>query len=84
MPFARLSLTEFVLPISRNAKTCTVSKAFEAGNISEKWSQTTDGKTIASKLRRANLTDFERFQVLVNKKQKALAVRQEVKKISAK
>lgn len=84
MPFARLSLTEFVVPIARNAKTSTVAKAFETEKIAERWSQTTNGKSIAAKLRRANLTDFERFQVLVSKKQKSLAVKQEVKKLSAK
>jgi large subunit ribosomal protein L14e len=84
MPFTRLSLTEFVIPVARNAKSSKVAKAFHAEKIAEKWQETTDGKSIAAKLRRANLTDFERFQVLVAKKQKSLLVKQEVKKLAPK
>lgn len=84
MPFARLSLTEFVIPVARNAKSSKVAKEFQAAKIAEKWQETTLGKSIAAKLRRANLTDFERFQVLVAKKQKSLLVKQEVKKLAPK
>lgn len=84
IPFARLSLTEFVIPVKRNQSSANVTKIFAENEIIKKWEASTAGRSEASKLRRANLTDLERFQLLVSQKKKSLLVRQEVKKLKAK
>ena len=81
MPFARLSLTEFVLPIKRNQKSAAVAQVFDAEGIVAKWNETTAGKRIAARLRRAELTDFDRFKLMVAQKKKSLAVKQQLKKM---
>lgn len=84
IPFTRLSLTEFVLPVKRNQKSAKVAEKFKAGQISEKWSESGKGKQQVARLRRATLTDFERFQLMVSQKKKGLAVRQELNKLKPK
>lgn len=84
IPFARLSLTEFVLPLKRNQKSAKVSEKFQTEQISEKWSESGKGKQQAAKLRRATLTDFERFRLMVSQKKKGLTVRQELNKLKPK
>jgi large subunit ribosomal protein L14e len=57
-----------------------VSKKWAAADIDAKWAATSWAKKIAAKNRRAALTDFERFQVLVLKKQRRYAVKKAVAK----
>ena len=42
-------------------------QAFEAAEVAKKWEQTSWAKKLAARLKRASLTDFERFVVKVNK-----------------
>ena len=48
MPFNRISLTEFVLPIKRNQKSQKVAKAFDDNEIVKKWNGSVAGKRVAS------------------------------------
>jgi large subunit ribosomal protein L14e len=75
MPFKRLSLTEYVIPIKRNQKSANVGKVFDAEGIQAKWEESSFGKRRLARLRRATLTDFERFQVMMQKKQMGLKLR---------
>ncbi|OMJ87055.1 hypothetical protein SteCoe_11296 [Stentor coeruleus] len=84
MPFSRISLTEFVLPIKRNQKSANVAKSFDEHEIIKKWNASHAGKHVASALRRASLTDFERFKLMVAQKKKSLLVKKEMKKIKPK
>jgi large subunit ribosomal protein L14e len=84
MPFSRLSLTEFVLPIKRNQKSKNVGKSFDENEIVKKWSGSAAGHHHSSSLRRANLTDFERFKLMVAQKKKSLALKRELKKLKPK
>lgn len=61
IPFTRLLLTEFVLNVHRNEKTKKVQEEFDKEEILKKWNESTHGQRTAKKLRRATLTDFERF-----------------------
>lgn len=77
----KVSLTELVLPnFPRGARTGVVHKKWAAAEIDAKWAETATAKRLAAQNKRAALSDFERFQVLVLKKQRRLAVR----KIAAK
>ena len=84
MPFSRISLTEFVLPIKRNQKSQKVAKAFDDNEIVKKWNSSVAGKRVASSLRRASLTDFDRFKLMVAQKKKSLVLRKELKKLKPK
>lgn len=71
----KVVLTPLVLEkLPRGARTATVNKKWAAADIDSKWAATSWAKKLAVRQRRANLTDFERFQVMVLRKQKRLAV----------
>lgn len=67
----RLSLTDIKLPLAgRNPRQKQLTKLFDEADVMNKWEATSWAKKRAAKLRRANLTDFERFQVMVLRKQR--------------
>jgi len=66
--FKRMALTDFRIRINRSARNKVVAKALETEKIKEKWEQTSDAKRLATRAKRANLTDFDRFKVMVLKK----------------
>lgn len=77
----KVVLTPLVLAnLPRGSRTSTVHKKWAAANIDGEWAATAWAKKLAARKTRANLSDFERFQVLVLKKQRRYAV----KKIAAK
>ncbi|QEU59409.1 Rpl14b/Rpl14a [Kluyveromyces lactis] len=73
-------LTPLTFTVPRGAKSATISKKWAAAGVSEKWATSSWAKKIAQRERRAALSDFERFQVLVLKKQKRYAVKKAVAK----
>ena len=78
---AKVTLTPIVLPnLPRGARTGTVTKKWAAADIDAKFAATPSAKKAAIRQKRASLSDFERFQVMVLKKQRRYAV----KKIAAK
>ncbi|ODV59805.1 60S ribosomal protein eL14, partial [Ascoidea rubescens DSM 1968] len=62
-----------VSKLTRGSRSPTVAKRFKADDIAKKWAATSWAKNIAKKERRVQLTDFERFQVLIYKKQRNFA-----------
>lgn len=77
----KVVLTPIVLPnLPRGARTGTVAKKWAAADIDAKWAATSWAKKLANRQRRADLTDFERFQVLVLKKQRRYAVKKAIAK----
>ncbi|CCF57981.1 hypothetical protein KAFR_0D03330 [Kazachstania africana CBS 2517] len=68
-------LTPLAFALPRGARTATVSKKWAAAGVSEKWAASSWAKKIAQRERRAALSDFERFQVMVLRKQKRFAVK---------
>ena len=81
MPFTRFSLTEFVIPVKRNQKSSNVAKVFDAQGVLAKWQESITGKKIAARLRRAELTDLDRFKLMVAQKKKSTVLRQQLKKV---
>lgn len=72
---AKVVLTPLVLPnLPRGARSTVVAKKWAAAEIDGKWAKTSWAKKLASRSKRAQLSDFERFQVLVLKKQRRFAV----------
>lgn len=73
-------LTPLAYNLPRGARTATVSKKFTAAGVAEKWAASSWAKKISQRERRIALTDFERFQVMVLKKQKRYAVKKALAK----
>lgn len=66
-------LTPLTFTLPRGAKTSTVAKKWTASEVSQKWAATSWAKKIAQREKRTSLNDFERFQVMVYKKQQKYA-----------
>ncbi len=66
----RVTLTDIVIPIARGVKTAALKKVVEEKKVSENFLTTSLGKRQAKTNRRAELTDFERFKVMVLKKRR--------------
>lgn len=73
-------LTPLTFALPRGARTATVSKKWAAAGVCEKWAASSWAKKIAQRERRAALTDFERFQVMVLRKQKGYTVKKALAK----
>lgn len=65
IPIARLQLTRQVLKIGRGARTGAIRKTITKENVAQTFAKSTLGQHYASQQRRENLTDFERFKVVV-------------------
>merc|ERR1711862_1038647 len=74
-PIRRLQLTKVKIPLNRSARSGAVQKAWKAQKVDEKWAATRPAQNMVTKEKRANLTDFDRFSVMINRKQRAFAVR---------
>ncbi|CCK68317.1 60S ribosomal protein eL14 KNAG_0A06610 [Huiozyma naganishii CBS 8797] len=77
---SQIVLTPLTFSLTRGARTSTVSKKWTAAGVSDKWAASSWAKKIAQRQRRATLTDFERFQVMVLRKQKRYAVKKTLAK----
>ncbi|KAK6203238.1 60S ribosomal protein L14 [Scheffersomyces amazonensis] len=78
---AKVVLTPLVLAkLPRGSRTGVVHKKWAAAEIDSKWAATSWAKKLAAKERRSQLSDFERFQVLVLKKQRRFAVKKALAK----
>ena len=83
-PLSRLTLTRLRIPILRGARTGTLRKAAAAFELEKKWTETQACKKLARGTTRGNLTDFERFKVMVLRKQRGYVARRFHKRASAK
>lgn len=80
--FRRLALTKFVIHIPRGAGATAVAKALAKHDTVAKWSETTWAKKLQTKKTRAELTDFERFKVMVAKKEVLCAHRRRLDELT--
>ena len=79
IPFKRVALTDLTVKIPKNARQKTLCKAWEEEKTQAAWDATSWAKKLARKKTRASLTDFQRFQLMVARKQKAKAVAEKLK-----
>ena len=71
----RISLTDVVVKgINRSARLKDIEKAWTDQGIMNEWAKSAWAKKIAAKKTRASLNDFQRFKVMVAKKQKSKIV----------
>merc|ERR1712039_572069 len=74
MPVKRLSLTDMCTKIPRGAREKTLRLALEKDEVMKKWSETAWAK------KRASMTDFERFKLMVARRNRAKEVKSVIKK----
>ena len=81
-PLKRLKLTRIKIPkILRGARTGTVAAAAKEFNLDEAWSKTIYAKRFDSEKKRKATTDFDRFKIMVLRKQRSFAAK--TKKVKA-
>ncbi|DAZ93102.1 TPA: hypothetical protein N0F65_006854 [Lagenidium giganteum] len=76
--FKRLALTDLTVKIPRQPREATLKKALAADNTVEKWNQTAWAKKIAAKKTRAGLNDFDRFKLMIARKQKSSLIKKAI------
>ncbi|KAJ3209485.1 60S ribosomal protein L14 [Entophlyctis luteolus] len=79
--FKRCSLTDIVVKVPRAAGTAAVKRSLEAQDLAGKWAATPFAKKLAVRKLRQNLTDFDRFKLMIAKKQKRQIVGKEFAKL---
>ena len=84
VPSKRLTLTKFrVKSVLRNQHQKALEKNIKAFGLEKKWAATGMAKKLEQRRKRANLTDFQRFQAMVLRRQLSKAVRTWVNKNKA-
>ena len=75
IPIRRLQLTRQVLKLGRGARTGKVRAAISKEAVAKKFAESSIGRAFARQQRRQNLTDFERYKVLVLRRKLAKLTR---------
>ena len=74
-PIKRLTMTKLLVPLSKGSRPGTLEAASEEYGLEKKWEATATAKMLARRERRAELTDFERFKVMRQRKSRSHAVK---------
>ena len=75
LPLKRLTLTRLRLPVLRGARTGTVTKAAKAYDLDNKWRATPAFQKMNRFTLRRQTTNFDRFKIMLNRKQRSYEVR---------
>lgn len=75
IPIRRLQLTRQVLKLGRGARTGKVRSVIAKEGVAKKFADSSLGRSFARQQRRQNLTDFERYKVLVLRRKLAKLTR---------
>jgi len=81
IPFKRLSITPIKIKCNKALPTGKLIKIFKESKVLEKWEKLPWAKKKKRNEIRANLTDFERFKVMVLKKKRSEIIRREVQEL---
>eukprot|EP00618_Florenciella_parvula_P034801 CAMPEP_0119471928 /NCGR_PEP_ID=MMETSP1344-20130328/4194_1 /TAXON_ID=236787 /ORGANISM="Florenciella parvula, Strain CCMP2471" /LENGTH=152 /DNA_ID=CAMNT_0007504785 /DNA_START=13 /DNA_END=471 /DNA_ORIENTATION=+ len=74
IPYKRLALTDLMVEFEKGSHSKTIEGAMTASDVISKWETTSWAKKLKAKKTRASLNDFDRFKVMVARKQKAKMV----------
>jgi len=73
-----------MVPVTRGARTSQVVRVCKKEGLAAKWASTPAAKKLAMRETRGNLTDLQRFQVMINRRKRSAAIGKKVKVISKK
>merc|ERR1711935_710976 len=79
----RIALTDLTVKIGKNARQKSLVAAWKDEDTLAKWEASSWAKKLGSKKARANLSDFDRFKVMVAKKQKSAIVAKKMVELGA-
>ena len=79
--YGRIALTDLTVKVSRNARQKTLTAAWAEADIQAKWDGSSWAKKLVSKKKRASLSDFDRFKVMIAKKQKSAIIAKKMKEL---
>lgn len=80
--YKRIALTDLTVKIQRNARAKTLKAAWKEGDTMAKWEATSWAKKLDSKKKRSALSDFDRFKVMVARKQKSQIIAKKMKELA--
>lgn len=83
IPYRRIALTDLTVKIQRSARAKQLKAAWAEGDTLAKWEGSSWAKKLDGKSKRAALSDFDRFKVMVAKKQKSRIIAQKIKELKA-
>jgi large subunit ribosomal protein L14e len=72
--YKRIALTDLTVKIERTSTQAVMKAAWDEAETLSKWEATSWAKKLSSKKKRADLSDFGRFKVMVAKKQKSAII----------
>jgi len=79
--FKRLNLTDFKLKIPRSGSAASIKKALAKDDVIAKWNATAWAKKLEGHNIRANLSDFDRFKLMILRKKKRSVIGKEYTKL---
>eukprot|EP01091_Cochliopodium_minus_P004301 TRINITY_DN1419_c1_g1_i1.p1 TRINITY_DN1419_c1_g1~~TRINITY_DN1419_c1_g1_i1.p1 ORF type:complete len:378 (-),score=120.87 TRINITY_DN1419_c1_g1_i1:68-1201(-) len=71
----RVQLTDIIVPFRRNPRASTLAKAWNTTRVQEQWENSSWGKKLDSRKRKAEMNDFDRFKAMVAHQQTAKLIR---------
>ncbi|XP_065064304.1 large ribosomal subunit protein eL14-like isoform X2 [Rhopilema esculentum] len=76
-----LNLTDLKISVPHGARTACVRKAFDKEEVNAKWEKTAWAQRLERRVKRASLSDFDRFKVKVAKQRKNRILKTAVKQM---
>jgi large subunit ribosomal protein L14e len=83
IPYRRIALTDLTVKIQRNARAKQLKGAWKEADTLAKWEGSQWAKKLDAKKKRAGLSDFDRFKVMVAKQQKSRIIAKKMKELKA-
>mmetsp|Transcript_26999 Transcript_26999/g.43891 ORF Transcript_26999/g.43891 Transcript_26999/m.43891 type:complete len:135 (-) Transcript_26999:172-576(-) len=81
--FRRVALTDLTVKIQLNARAKQLKAAWKEANTLAQWEGSSWSKKLEAKKKRASLSDFDRFKVMVAKQQKSRIIAAKIKELKA-
>jgi large subunit ribosomal protein L14e len=82
IPFKHLRLTNIKVEIQRQPREKMLKAAWAKADVLAKWKSSAAGQKIANRNLRQNLSDFDRFKVMVLRKQKAKLLKAKMEELA--
>jgi large subunit ribosomal protein L14e len=80
--YKRIALTDLTVKIERSSTPAEIKAAWDDAEILSKWESSSWAKKLTAKKTRASLNDFDRFKVMVAKKQKSAIIAKKMAELS--
>ncbi|KAF8819931.1 ribosomal protein RPL14 [Cardiosporidium cionae] len=81
IPIKRLALTDLKVSIPRGIRTRTLKRVIKESDTIAKFNSSSWGKKMIFRTRKAQMTDFDRFKMMVIRTQRAAIKRREINKL---